>query len=145
MTLAWVAEQPPVWDATKAAVLGAAPPGVFDLASYAAGDLLPGEWWRVERDGQVIGYGWMDTVWGDAEILLAVEPASQRSGAGSFILDRLHEEARSRGVNYLFNEVPAAHPSPEALASWLRRRGFAPSGDSRLLRASVRRTREAAG
>jgi GNAT superfamily N-acetyltransferase len=135
MSLRWIHESPPEWDEVKAAILGAAPPGALSLGDHETGDLLPGEWWRVEDEGSVVGYGWMDCTWGDAEILLAVDSASQGRGVGSFILDKLEVEAAQRGLNYLYNVVPARHPDRDGLARWLRARRFEPShDDERLMR-----------
>ena len=51
------------------------PEGVFPGLARSRGEPLSSDWWRVERDGRVVAYGWLDDVWGDAEILLAVEEA----------------------------------------------------------------------
>jgi GNAT superfamily N-acetyltransferase len=139
MALRWIHETPPMWDAAKARVIGAAPAGVFNLGPVAEGAVLPGDWWRVEDGGETVAYGQMDNSWGDAEVLLAVDPARQKGGAGTFILDRLEEEAAARGINYLYNVVPDAHPDRDGLTRWLQRRGFAASKEGRLLRRSVRR------
>lgn len=140
MPLRWDRESAPRWDAGKARIVGGAPQGVFALQSSSDGDMLPGDWWRVTRaeDGHVVGYGWMDHSWGDAEVLLAVEPGEQKSGVGTFILDRLEDEARARGINYMYNVVPAAHPDPQGLTRWLQRRGFAASKEDALLKRQVR-------
>ena len=90
--LRWIQESPPYWDAAKARIIGAAPPGTFApdrLSRLRDGDLLPGDWFRVEAGDRVVGFGWMDTTWGDAEILLAVDPERRNVGVGSFILDHL--------------------------------------------------------
>jgi GNAT superfamily N-acetyltransferase len=141
MPFAWIHESTPCWDADKASVIGCAPPGVFAFSACREGDLLPGEWWRVEADGRVAGYGWLDCNWGDGEILLVVAPEFQRKGVGTFVMERLQDEARARGVNYLYNVVPPSHPDPDALAAWLRRRGFEPRGDGRLMRRVTGRPR----
>jgi N-acetylglutamate synthase-like GNAT family acetyltransferase len=135
--LAWSRESPPLWDADKARIIGGAPAGVFSLGPFKAGDVVPGDWWRVEDDRRVVGYGWMDHSWGDAEILLAVDPAGQRGGVGTFILDRLEDEAAGRGINYLYNVVPDAHPNRAWLEHWLRRRGFVASQEGGLLKRTV--------
>ena len=54
----WVRENPPHWDEAKASVIDGGPPGAFHLPEYQTGDLLPGEWWRVEENGDMLGYGW---------------------------------------------------------------------------------------
>lgn len=132
----WSHENPARWDADKARVLADAP-GVLD-GDYADGQLVPGEWWRVSRDGVVIGYGWMDVTWGYAPILLVVAASERDSGVGGWIVDRLQEEARSRGLAYIFNVVPASVPDPEAVASWLLAHGFESSqSDGRMLRRKV--------
>jgi N-acetylglutamate synthase-like GNAT family acetyltransferase len=141
MSLQWIHENPPHWDAGKAAVIGGAGAGIFDFPKHASGDLIPGDWWRVERDGVVLGYGWMDTTWGDAEILLAVGGAARGGGVGSFILDRLEEEAAARGLNYLYNVVRPTHPDRDGITAWLEKRGFKESteGDRALLKRKVHR------
>ena len=137
MTLRWIRETPAHWDAGKARIVGGASPGIFDsrLKSCRAGDLVSGEWWRVEDEGRTVGYGWLDVVWGDAEILLATDPEAHGRGVGTFILERLDEEARSRGLSYLYNLVRPTHPRGAALTAWLEKRGFHGSEDGRLLRA----------
>ncbi len=81
----------------------------------------------------------MDTSWGgDAQILLAVAPEARGRGIGTWILDRLEEEARARGLCYMFNTIPPRHPDPDGLADWLVARGFEPSPHRRLLRRRVR-------
>ena len=83
----------------------------------------------------MLGYGWMDCTWGDAEILLAVRAENGGRGVGTFILDRLEEEAATRGVNYLYNVVRPTHPERENVTRWLQGRRFEPShDDDRLMR-----------
>jgi len=141
MPLRWVREEPPVWDDDKGRVVGGAPPGVFSLGPFAPGEVVPGDWWHVERDGRVVGYGWMDHSWGDAEILLAVAPADQDAGVGTYILDRLEDEAARQGINYLYNVVPERHPDKDGLTRWLLRRGFVASHDDGLLKRKVQSKR----
>jgi GNAT superfamily N-acetyltransferase len=139
MSLTWTRESPPVWDADKRRIVGGAPEGVFSaLKGTADGVMLAGDWWRAERGGRVVGYGWMDVTWGDAEILLAADPEGKRHGVGTFLLDRLDEEAAKQGLRYLYNVVPEGHPDARALAGWLQRRGFETSGEGWLLRRKVR-------
>jgi GNAT superfamily N-acetyltransferase len=137
MALQWIRESPPVWDADKERIVGGAPDGVFALEPHKPGDVVPGDWWRVEEAGRVVGYGWMDHSWGDAEILLAVDERGQRIGVGTFILDRLEDEAARRGINYLYNVIPSAHPNGAWLDHWLRRRGFIASQEGGLLKRRV--------
>ena len=133
----WISESPAYWDEDKARVIGAAPAGVFDrrFRSCAIGELLPGQWWRAEEGGHVVGYGWLDVSWGDAEILLAAAPDARGRGVGSFILDHLESEARARGLNYLYNLVRPTHPDGDRVTAWLVKRGFRPADDGNLLRA----------
>lgn len=137
MRLSWVHESPPYWDAGKVEVVGGAPAGIFRVEQYASGALLPGDWWRVEDDGSVVGYGWMDHTWGDAEILLAVAAGQQGRGIGAFILDHLEDEAAAQGLNYLYNVVPTTRPDRARLVRWLEARGFAQSHDADLWRRRV--------
>jgi len=123
--LAWTREEHPVWDDDKLRVIGGAPDGAFVLP-FAHGDDLPGDWWRVtDEAGAVVGYGRLDTTWGgDAEILMASDPAAQGAGVGSFVLERLEEEAESRGINYVHNTIRAEHPQRDLVHDWLVVRGF---------------------
>jgi GNAT superfamily N-acetyltransferase len=134
MSLEWIHENPPRWDRQKAAIVGGSPRGIFELGDYAEGDLIPGEWWRVEEDGSVLGYGWMDSTWGDAEILLVVRADRQKQGVGTFVLDHLEKEALARGLNYLYNVVRPTHPDGEAVTGWLKSRKFEESSDGLLKR-----------
>jgi N-acetylglutamate synthase-like GNAT family acetyltransferase len=136
MPFVWVRENTALWDANKRRIVGGAP-AVFAVSASAPGAVLPGDWWRVEDDGRVIGYGWMDYSWGDAEVLLAVEPTSQARGVGTFILDRLDEEAAARGLNYLYNVIPAQHPDQSGLKRWLLQRGFVGAKDGDLFKRTV--------
>ncbi|MCB9681965.1 MAG: GNAT family N-acetyltransferase [Alphaproteobacteria bacterium] len=140
MALTWHAEQPAHWDDAKQRILGAEPPGTFGdtLLPTHPGAVLPGDWFRVDRDGVAVGYAWMDTVWGDAEILLSVAPDARTTGIGAFALDHLDHEAATRGLNYLFNRVSPRHPRGAEVSGWLQRQGFHASGDGRWLRRRVR-------
>lgn len=136
MTLAWIAENPPLWDADKIRIVGHAPAGIFDTrySALAEGVQVPGEWWRVEEDGRTLGYGWLELVWGDAEILLATDPEARGKGVGSFALQKLAEVAARHGVNYINNIVRPTHPQAEALTRWLKERDFQQVEDGRLVR-----------
>ena len=136
MSLTWIHENPPQWDRPKADLISKAAPGIFNFGEIAEGDLVPGEWWRVENEGKVIGYGWMECTWGDAEILLTVDPAERQHGVGTFILDHLEQEAVTRGLNYMFNVVQPTHPDPEGITRWLTERRFEAAHDR--LRRQVR-------
>ncbi len=140
MALSWIAEHPATWDADKRRIVGGAAPGTFDsrYASTPIGQLVPGEWWRVEDGGRTVGYGWMDVNWGDAEILLVTDVEARGRGVGTFILSHLEQEAAARGLNYLTNIVRPTNPDAARVSAWLAARGFAPSEDGRLLRAVVR-------
>lgn len=134
MALEWIHENPPRWDAGKQAVVASADAGIFDLPQHQEGDLIPAEWWRVADGDETVGYGWMDTTWADAEVLLAVSPDRRGTGVGTFILDRLAAEAATRGLRYLYNVVRDTHPHREALTRWLTARGFVPSSEGLLKR-----------
>ena len=144
-SMRWVHEGRGKWDEDKTRIVGAAPEGVFDTRYRGCrpGDAVPGEWWRVEDGGRLVGYGWMDCTWGDAEILLVVEPGARGRGVGSFILDRLEEEARARGLNYLYNIVPESHPEPQRVTAWLGKRRFSAAESGRLVRRVPAQRREA--
>ena len=135
MALSWHKDLP-VWDSNKQRIVGNAPTGTLDgrYAEMREGATIPCNWFRVEDDGKIVGYGWVDVVWGDAEILLATDPAAQGHGIGTFILDHLEEEARHMGLNYIYNMVRPTHPDGEKVTAWLVKRGFEIKEDGRMLR-----------
>jgi len=134
MALTWIREDTPRWDAAKQDIVGGADAGALELPRLTVGDLAPGEWFRVEEGGQIVGYGWMDCTWGDAEITLAVDSRHRHQGVGAFIVQHLDREAGSRGVNYLYNAVRPSHPDRVRVTRWLERLGFKASGDGLLKR-----------
>ena len=136
MELEWRREQLPTWNEDKKRIIGARPEIFPTLAAADEGAVMPGDWWRVERGDRIVGYGWMDVTWGDAEVLLAVDPSHRGQGIGSFILERLAGEAHRQGLRYLYNVIPEQHPAPEGLQRWLEERGFGLSGDGLLKRQS---------
>ncbi len=140
MGFSWIRENPPIWDEDKRRILLVGGRGIFDetYGHLSDGALVPGEWWRVESEGRTVGYGWLDSVFGNAEILLATDLEHRGEGIGSFILDHLDTEARARGLNYLYNVVQKAHPEPEALKRWLEARGFKGKEGGRLLKRSTK-------
>lgn len=133
MSFSWIAEPSPRWDSAKARVIGSAPAGALDLGTPKEGELLSGDWWRVEQDGEVVGYGWMDVSFGYGEVLLAVGEAARGRGVGAFILDRLAHEAQARGLTRISNIVRSTHPERERVAAWLGRNGFTRSHDDEQL------------
>lgn len=130
--LQWVHEEDPRWDADRERVFATVPEGVFRSVSRTPGEPLESDWWRVERDGRVVGYGWLDDVWGDAEVLLAVEEGARGTGAGRFALEQLEREAAARGLNYVVNVVRETHPQREAMTAWFLAHGFRGTDDGRL-------------
>jgi len=140
--LRWVKEDDPRWDADRERVFGTVPEGVFRAEARQPGDRLSGDWWRVEGPDRVIGYGWLDDVWGDAEILLAVEAGARGTGAGAFALARLEDEAAVRGLNYVVNVVRDTHPEREAVTAWFCAHGFAGTEDGRLRKRVGDRVRD---
>jgi GNAT superfamily N-acetyltransferase len=83
-----------------------------------------------------VGYGWLDSEWGDAEVTFLVAPGHRGAGIGAFILDRLEAEAAARGLNYIYNVVPPASPDPGWVTAWLTGHGFVAGGGD--LRRRVR-------
>lgn len=138
-SLKWIHENVAHWDADKARIVGGAQPGTLPpgIAAHTEGDVLPDDWWRVEHEGRCVGYGRMDVTWGDAEILLVVEPTARGRGVGSFILEQLEREAQCRGLNYLYNQVQPEHPAHDDITAWLRNRAFSQTEDGKLARAVV--------
>ncbi len=136
MTRTWIRESPARWDRDKRRLVAGAPTGVFDsrYQSMDEGDLVPGEWWRIEEDGRVVAFGWLDAVFGDAEVLVAVDVEARGRGLGTYVLDMLEEEARAIGLNLVYNMVRPTHPKRDEVAAWLERRGFRREDDGRHVR-----------
>jgi GNAT superfamily N-acetyltransferase len=142
MVLHWTKEDTPRWDADKQRLFGPEELAAVGITAPPPGAPIADEWWRVtDDDGTVTGYGWLDSEWGDAEITFVVSRARRGAGIGGFIVDRLEDEAAGRGLNYIYNVVPATHPDPAWMTRWLKTHGFAPGhGD---LRRQVRQARTA--
>lgn len=135
MTWTWTREDAPRFDADKQRLFGDVELDSVGLARPADDAPLADEWWRVtDGAGQVVGYGWLDAEWGDAEITFLVDPARRGAGVGEFVVGRLEHEAAARGRNYVYNTVPASHPDPAWLTRWLQARGFADTGAGELRR-----------
>ncbi|HTP14400.1 MAG TPA: GNAT family N-acetyltransferase [Streptosporangiaceae bacterium] len=133
MTLHWTKEDQPRWDVDKQRLFGPDELAAVDYDPPAPGSFIANEWWRVtDDDGSVVGYGWLDSEWGDAEITLLVDPARRGTGIGEFILDRLEDEAARQGLNYIYNVIPETHPDAPWMTHWLTSHGFFPgTGDLR--------------
>jgi len=138
----WVKDDDPRWDADRERVFANLGTEVFPGVPRQPGERLPSDWWRVEDDDRVIGYGWLDDVWGDAEILLAVEGPARGTGAGAFALARLEDEAAARGLNYVVNVVRETHPDRDAVTGWFVAHGFSGTDDGRLRKQVGDRNRD---
>lgn len=102
-----------------------------------------------EVRGEIVGYAVLWCILDQGELAnIAVDPAWQRRGLGSRLLERVLERARERGVADLFLEVRESNTVAREL---YRRRGFVPIGvrrnyydspreDARVLRLELRRT-----
>jgi len=140
--LTWVKDEDPRWDPDRQRVFATVPDGVFRAEKRTPGERLSSDWWRIEDGGRVIGYGWLDDVWGDAEILLVVEESVRGTGAGAFALAHLEEEAAARGLNYVLNVVRDTHPDRAAVTEWFVAHGFTGTDDGRLRKRVGDRTRD---
>jgi N-acetylglutamate synthase-like GNAT family acetyltransferase len=140
--LRWVKDDDPRWDADRERVFATLGSDVFPGLTRHMGDQLPSDWWRVETDDGVVGYGWLDDVWGDAEILLAVEESARGAGAGAFALARIEDEAAARGLNYVVNVVRDTHPDRGAVTGWFLAHGFSGTDDGRLRKQVGNRSRD---
>jgi GNAT superfamily N-acetyltransferase len=132
--LQWIREDAPRWDADKQRLFGPAELAATALTPPEPGAPVADEWWHVtDSSGEVVGYGWLDTEWGDAEVTFLVAAGRRGAGIGEFIVDHLEAEAAARGLNYIYNVVPATSPDPGWITAWLTSRGFA-AGDGDLRR-----------
>ena len=53
---------------------------------------------------------------------------------GDFILEHLEAEAAARGLNYIYNIVPATHPDGPWITNWLSSHGFREASRGQLRR-----------
>lgn len=133
--LRWQKEDLPRWDDDKQRLFDDDALLSVGMDRPAPGVALPDEWWRVTGDdGAVVGYGWLDSEWGDAQITFFADPARRGAGIGAFILDRLEHEARKRGLNYIYNVVPDSHPDRAWMTAWLEQHGLHESAQGDLRR-----------
>ena len=98
MTLTWTKENSPRWDEDKQRIFAPEELAATGLPQPRPGEPVADEWWRVTDGGEVAGYGWLDSEWGDARITFVVAPAGRGRGTGAFILEHLEDEAAARGV-----------------------------------------------
>jgi GNAT superfamily N-acetyltransferase len=134
MTLTWTKENSPAWDADKEQLFGPAELAATGLDQPGPGQPVANEWWRVTDGGQTVGYGWLDSEWGDARITFLVAAGYRGHGTGEFILGRLEAEAAARGLNYIYNVVPDAHPDGPWIRHWLAHHGFRETARGQLTR-----------
>lgn len=132
--LRWIKEDAPHWDADKQRIFGPSELAATGLTRPADGAPVADEWWHVaDESGEIVGYGWLDTEWGDAEVTFIVAAGRRGQGIGEFIVDRLVAEAAARGLNYIYNVVPATSPNPGWVTAWLIEHDFV-TGDGDLRR-----------
>jgi GNAT superfamily N-acetyltransferase len=142
MALTWLKEDQPRWDADRQRMFGITELESVGLARPDDGAAVADEWWRVTDDsGDLVAYGWLDSEWGNAQISFLVAPARRGAGVGAFVLDHLEDEARRRGLNYIYNVVPDRHPDRAWMTHWLSVHGFRDAGHGEL-RRQVRASRE---
>ena len=124
MAREWIHETSARWDEAKTATFGELSPELFGIPAPALHADLGGEWWRVQDGEEVVGYGRLDDVWGDAEILVVVGASARGTGVGDYILGQLDREASERHLNYVYNRVDPEHPARDRVARWLEAHGF---------------------
>lgn len=125
MSWTWTKESPARWDESKQRMFGPDELAAVGMPAPSPGAMLADEWWRVTDDsGTVVGYGWLDNEWGDAQITFLVDPAARGAGLGDYIVSSLEAEAAKQGLNYIYNVVPPSHPDPAWMTAWLLECGF---------------------
>jgi len=122
--LGWTKEDAPRWDADKQRLFTTEALAAVGMEAPQAGYAIADEWWQVTNDGgDVVGYGWLDTEWGNAQIALLVGDGHRGRGIGDFILRQL---ASRRGPVYARRCVrrgvliDAVDINAQRIAHWLR-------------------------
>jgi benzoate-CoA ligase family protein len=134
-TLNWVREDAPRWDEDKDRLFGDVELVSVGLSRPQVGAAIADEWWKVsDAAGVVVGYGWLDSEWGDAEITFMVAPGYRGAAVGDFIVTNLEREVAERGLNYIYNTVPNTHPDRQWITRWLIGHGFTDTGTGELRR-----------
>jgi benzoate-CoA ligase family protein len=134
-TLTWVREDAPRWDEDKDRLFGDLELVSVGLSRPDVGAAIADEWWKVsDAAGVVVGYGWLDSEWGDAEITFMVAAGYRGAGVGDFIVTNLERAAAERGLNYVYNTVPDTHPDRAWITRWLIGHGFTDTGTGELRR-----------
>ncbi|WP_022871777.1 ribosomal protein S18-alanine N-acetyltransferase [Nesterenkonia alba] len=104
--------------------------------------------WVVEEAGRIIGYAGMMCVLPLADVqTVAVDPAYQGRGLGSWLMGLIEDEARRRGADDLLLEVRADNPGAQRLYRrlgfeqiHLRRSYYPDGGDALVMRKSLEHT-----
>jgi [ribosomal protein S18]-alanine N-acetyltransferase len=100
-----------------------------------------------EDDGKIVGYAGLLAAGGQGDVLtIAVATAHWGQGIGTALLDRLLDEATSRGSTEVFLEVRADNARAQRLYRWrgfaeigIRRAYYQPSGtDAIVMRLDLR-------
>ncbi len=135
MSFTWQKDDDPRWDADRTRLFDESGLASVGMTRPADGAPVADEWWRAtDESGELVGYGWLDSEWGDAQISFFVAPDRRGAGVGAFILDKLEDEARRRGLNHIYNVVPDSHPDRRWMTHWLTLHGFRDSGRGELRR-----------
>ncbi len=133
----WLKEDAPAWDTQKDHLFGAAEIAAVGIDRPQPDESIADEWWRVvDASAAVVAYGWLDSEWGDARISFVVAAGHRGQGIGEFVIDHLEDEAFARGLNYIYNVIPASHPNPSWIRHWLIVRGFSVDPEGNLRRRS---------
>lgn len=145
MSYTWNSLSTPAWNEELESIVRGVPQGAFPVESWRTAQVLPGSWWIVrDAAGQAVACATMDTVWGDGEVMVLVDGAQARSGAGAFAMDQLRTEAQARGLSYLRGQVPAVHPETSGVIRWLTACGFSNGSSDGEYYCRVRAIRAAA-
>ena len=118
-------EDKPLWDDTKRRFIVEESPGAFRILSPCLGAQLSGHWWRVELDGDTVGYAWLSIEEeGVAELSVAIGKHFRSQRVGRTVLGELEREAAQLGFKRVIGVVQSENPQQEKILSWLFDEGY---------------------
>lgn len=122
--MCWIKEEKPLWDRNKIKIIGSNI-GCFVISDIQEGDKLEGKWFKLtDKYGQIVGYGWIDIIGGEAEISVAVDKKYKGNGYGTQIINNLYTEIKKLGFDEVIAVVREENSNAEDVIRWVYKNGY---------------------